>query len=278
MFDINAIPKREEFKFWFIRRGTSGTFDVISNESGSKVGWLKDHDYAQFEFDVDGDRKDVIDDFKLFCTERPEYYVGAKFAEKAIREAGDVIFDKILAGTMLIESGDAAIPKIESCLNWLHGTDFYTAPASTQYHDAEPGGLHMHSLRVVNKINDLYQLPDFAEHVELHRAVVVALVHDWCKINFYEPYKRNVKNEETGVWEQVQAYRYGKSKIPMGHGETSLYIAQKFFKLTMDQALAIRWHMGDPGNSESYNFWDANEKYPLVNMLQFADRLSIVNY
>lgn len=281
MFDVNRIVEKSTFKYWFVRRGVSVIFDVYRNGTDQKVGYFTDGDewsYHGCNNSTEQDRADALKEFKEFVSNRPEYIVGKKFQESDIRKSGMILFDNLLTGAILMQHGDDGIKRAEACLKWLHSTDFYTAPASTQYHDSEPGGLHMHTLRVVNKIIDLFAVPDFSEHVKLHEAIIVALVHDWCKINFYEPYKRNVKNEETGVWEQVQAYRYGKAKIPMGHGETSLYVAQKFLRLNLDQALAIRWHMGDPGNSESYNFWDANEKYPLVNMLQFADRLSIVNY
>lgn len=280
MFDVNMVTEKNYFKYWFVRRGVSNVFDVHYNcDVTQNIGYIVDSATPTFTCTkTEKERVEGLAEFKEFKQNRPEYMVGMKFSEEDIRASGTILFDRIVTGVFLMQHGDDGMRRAESCLKWLHSTDFYTAPASTQYHDCEPGGLHMHTLRVVNKIIDLYNVPDFAEHVKVYEAIVVAIVHDWCKINFYEPYKRNVKNEVTGAWEQVQSYRYGKPKIPMGHGETSLYVAQKFFKLSLDQALAIRWHMGDPGNSESYNFWDANEKYPIVNMLQFADRLSIVNY
>ena len=36
----------------------------------------------------------------------------------------------------------------ERFLNWLMGTDFFSAPASTKFHCACPGGLALHSLNV----------------------------------------------------------------------------------------------------------------------------------
>lgn len=45
-------------------------------------------------------------------------------------------------------------------------------------------------------------------------------------------------------------------------------------------ALAIRWHMGrwNVVDSEVNDLQTANENYPMVHMIQFADQLSIVNY
>ena len=39
-------------------------------------------------------------------------------------------------------------PGIDDLIAWLEGTDFFTAPASTQYHGAHEGGLVEHSLTV----------------------------------------------------------------------------------------------------------------------------------
>ena len=165
-------------------------------------------------------------------------------------------------------------------IGWLHKTDFYTAPASTQYHESYIGGLCQHSINVANAAADLCELPIFKDKVNKHSAILIALIHDWCKINYYEPYMRNVKNDVTGQWEQKQAFKYKGAQLPLGHGVSSLYIAQKFFNLSLDESLAIRWHMGKwrCTDSEDSELQSANENYPLVHLIQFADQLSIVNY
>ena len=112
--------------------------------------------------------------------------------------------------------------------------------------------------------------------VDLAEAILAAIVHDWCKINFYEEYYRNVKDDETGKWEKVPAYRCKDSDLPFGHGVTSLFIAQKIFKLSVEQALAVRWHMSlsDVSEYEKYDLYVANARYPMVMLLQIADQLS----
>lgn len=193
----------------------------------------------------------------------------------AMRNAYDTM---IAAIYYTIYHAEKAEKLTERCLKWLSNTDFYIAPASTVYHDSEPCGLLKHTLRVVDKMIELLSLPSFSR-VARHEAVLTALVHDWCKIDFYEQYMKNVKDDVTGVWNKVPAYRYKGTDLPFGHGVTSMFMAQKFFKLSTEQALAIRWHMGEYGVSqkESHDLMDANEKYPIVLLLQFADRLSIMN-
>ena len=162
----------------------------------------------------------------------------------------------------------------QRCIDWLKSTDFFVAPASTKYHDAEPSGLLRHTLLVAKTINDLSNLPQF-QTVDISEAILAALVHDWCKIDFYEEYSKNVKDETTGAWFQQRAYRCKGSAIPLGHGVTSLFMAQKFFKISVEQALAIRWHMGDYTTSETekYDLMEAN-KHPMVQMLQIADKMA----
>lgn len=163
---------------------------------------------------------------------------------------------------------------IQKCIDWLKSTDFFVAPASTKYHDAEQAGLLKHTVLVAKTVNDLSKLPQFKD-VNLSDAILASLVHDWCKIDFYEEYYKNVKDENTGSWYQQKAYRCKGAAIPLGHGVTSLFMAQKFFKINIEQALAIRWHMGDftTSETEKYDLMEAN-KHPMVQMLQIADKMS----
>ena len=164
--------------------------------------------------------------------------------------------------------------------NWIENTDFFTAPASTRFHGSFEGGLLEHHLDVYNECVNLCKLPKFSDKVEPSSAYLCALVHDLCKVGLYSPYMRNVKNDETGRWEKVQAYQYDKPQYPFGHGASSMYIIQQFMHLTRDEALAIRWHMGEYNacQNEMSELQEARDNYPLVLLLQTADRLSIVNY
>ena len=141
------------------------------------------------------------------------------------------------------------------------------------------GGLLVHSLKVYNNIISLLSLPQF-EGMDKVSATLVALVHDWCKIGLYEAYDKNVKNNETGQWEQQKAFRINATGVPLGHGVSSMFLASRFFKLTTDEALAIRWHMGrfNVAENEINDMQRANETYPLVLLIQFADSLAITSY
>jgi len=82
-------------------------------------------------------------------------------------------------------------------------------------------------------------------------------------------WQRNVKNEETGKWEKKPYYAV-EDQFPYGHGEKSVYLIRKHMKLTDEEAMAIRWHMGgfDDG---SKSCGAAFAQYPLALHLHIAD-------
>lgn len=51
------------------------------------------------------------------------------------------------------------------------------------------------------------------------------------------------KDEMTGKWIGYAAYEFD-DKIPLGHGEKSVILLQQFVKLSLEECLMIRWHMG----------------------------------
>ena len=152
-------------------------------------------------------------------------------------------------------------------------SDFFTAPASTRFHCCYEGGLAQHSLNVYrclveylarDRVKELYKLSYSEETM-----AVVALLHDICKTDIYVRDFRNVKNDR-GVWEKVPTYRT-EDKLPYGHGEKSVYMISGFMKLTREEAMAIRWHMGFSGSEDANLVGRALEAYPLAFALSTAD-------
>ncbi len=153
-------------------------------------------------------------------------------------------------------------------------SDFFTAPASTRYHNAFEGGLLRHSLNVYEcmceymkreRVSDNYGLNASAETI-----AVTALLHDICKVNFYKVSMRNAKNEATGQWEKVPYYEINDT-LPYGHGEKSVYMISGFMRLSREEAMAIRWHMGFSGTEDKNSIGKALEMYPLAFALSVAD-------
>ena len=162
--------------------------------------------------------------------------------------------------------------EIGKLVAWLEFTDFFTAPASSRFHLACEGGLTQHSLNVFDRLSDKMDTPFWAKmNYSAGTVAICALLHDLCKINFYTVSERNVKNEETGKWEKQPFYQID-DQLPYGHGEKSVYIASGFIKLSREEAMAIRWHMGFSESKENYNSLNkAYEKFPLCLALSEAD-------
>lgn len=150
---------------------------------------------------------------------------------------------------------------MDKLIEFLEGTDFFDAPASTRYHGAWKGGLLAHSMKVYEILKTKTEDSDSVK--------IVALLHDICKTNFYKTDYRNVKNN--GVWEQVPYYTV-EDNIPYGHGEKSVMMVSEFIKLTPEEKYAIRWHMGFTEPKELYGtLGQAYKKYPLALLTFEAD-------
>lgn len=163
---------------------------------------------------------------------------------------------------------------INSLLEWLQVSDFFTAPASSGFHGAFEGGLAMHSLNVYRRLKDLTMLygdvPGM-EFVSQESVAIVALFHDLCKVGTYKVSSRNVKNDETGRWEKVPFYKREEDNPFGGHGSKSVYLTQYFLSLTYEEAAAINCHMG-PWDKQDYgNPGDVFENNRLAWLLHVAD-------
>ncbi len=164
---------------------------------------------------------------------------------------------------------------IESLLEFIRKSDFYSAPASTRFHGAHEGGLLEHSLNVFDCLAEKKASDNAIWHkalvnVQSESIIISSLLHDLCKTYFYTTEMRNKKNEQ-GQWEQVPFYSVN-DLIPYGHGEKSVMMIEEYIKLLPAERYAIRWHMGSYEPKELWNtLGTAMEKYPLVLALHEAD-------
>ncbi|MEG1862907.1 MAG: hydrolase [Oscillospiraceae bacterium] len=158
----------------------------------------------------------------------------------------------------------------DKLIEWLCKTDFFTAPASTRFHGACESGLVMHSLNVYHLLKERN---DKDKAYSDETIALVALCQDFCKINMYREGTRNVKNDLTGVWEKVKTYNI-EDVFPYGHGEKSVFLVERFIRLSTEEAMAIRWHMGgfdDSAKAGSFAIGEAYKRYPLAVMAHLAD-------
>lgn len=173
---------------------------------------------------------------------------------------------------------------IEDVLDFLEKSDFYTAPASTRYHSCHEGGLLEHSMNVYKCLMEKRGNATWAgilNSVEHDTIIISALLHDICKTYFYVPEYRNKKvYNENGKkideggrfdWQVVRGYSVD-DKMPLGHGEKSVMLLEKYIELKSVERYAIRWHMGFTEPKESWGTLSAAiEKYPFILALHEAD-------
>ena len=177
------------------------------------------------------------------------------------------VFLQIYRDNIHREGSDALLDYLE------HKSDFFTSPASARFHGSYPGGLCEHSVNVYRcleaylereRVRELYGLDYSPETVAL-----VSLLHDVCKIGCYRGGTRNVKGPD-GKWQSVPTFFY-EDNLPYGHGEKSVYILSGFLRLTREEAMAIRWHMGFSGDEDKRLVGQALQQYPLAFALSVAD-------
>lgn len=159
---------------------------------------------------------------------------------------------------------------IESLLESISKSDFYTAPASTRSHHSYEGGLVEHSIEVFEHLFKDIKHDDRFTHESI---AIVSLFHDLCKVGYYTTEMRNKKNEQ-GKWIQVPFYTVD-DLLPLGHGEKSTIMILEHMKLTTEEVMAIRWHMGLSVPKEEYGTMSkAFTEYPLAMYTHFADMKS----
>lgn len=164
---------------------------------------------------------------------------------------------------------------IENLIEYLETkTDFFTAPASTRYHNNCLGGLLAHTLNVYENFKAQLQLRDLDLPEE--SIILTALLHDICKCNYYVLEQRNRK--VNGKWEQYDVWSNTKAvSPPLPHSYRSLRMISPFLRLTPSEELCIYYHMG-PYGGEDYEYRNllqkVNTDYPETLLFYVADLLS----
>lgn len=137
----------------------------------------------------------------------------------------------------------------DGLMNYIHKSDFYTAPASTKFH------------------HDLCKTNFYETEMRNQKT------YDPEKVKAAAAWQVKKDNAGQFIWESVPTYVVN-DKNPYGHGEKSVMMIEEFMKLTMEERYAIRWHMGmgDCTYNEVQAFNKSCEKFPLVFLVHIADQ------
>lgn len=175
---------------------------------------------------------------------------------------------------------------IEGLIQKLESSDFFSAPASTKYHNSYIGGLVEHSLNVYYNLYSLVELKGLLSYIDPDSIIICGLLHDISKMNFYELTSRNEKvYHENGTkfdslgkfdWQSTLSFKVKDvtERFTYGnHEETSEFMIRTFIPLKVSESVAILNHHGGMGYdsipietiSDKYN------KYVLASLLHMAD-------
>ena len=171
----------------------------------------------------------------------------------------------------------------DALLDFIRQSDMYKAPCSTRFHLHVEGGLLQHSLNVLDALRDLLCKKDDGTYayrvagqevdvVTEENVICMALLHDMCKVNLYNPVEK-FRKDKNNNWEKYMGFEV-KDKAPYGHGEKSVMMIEQFMQLQKKERYAIRWHMGFPEGEEKRTFTDAVKMYPIIWALHTADMVA----
>ena len=140
----------------------------------------------------------------------------------------------------------------DALLDYLeHKSDFFTAPASARFHGAYAGGLCEHSVNVYHCLTAYLERERVRELYGLQGGL---------------PQREGPRRQVAGG-----AHLFLRGPPALRHGEKSVYILSGFLRLTREEAMAIRWHMGFSGDEDKRLVGQALQQYPLALALSVAD-------
>lgn len=154
-------------------------------------------------------------------------------------------------------------PGINGLVNFLKESNFFVSPASTMFHGNFEGGLAAHSYAVYDEFSS--KVNHYSLKVPEESRFIAGICHDLCKVNLYIP---NVL--KSGNISESKPYRV-EDNFPVGHGEKSVILAQRYTQLTQQEAVLVRWHMGFNDNSWDESRDKIEELYPEIKLFQHAD-------
>jgi len=157
-------------------------------------------------------------------------------------------------------------PGVDQLVEFLNNSDFFTAPCSTQFHLAEPGGLAQHSLHVYRLLAE--KVKQFGLNISEDSIIVCGLGHDLCKVDCYkiggEPCSDAQYNYLSSLWSRNR-WRY--SSADLGAVADLLDSSQDFDRSIPASyaTLLIDWLKNRPGEScpKLPLTWTVQDELPL---------------
>lgn len=156
----------------------------------------------------------------------------------------------------------------------LDEIDYFNKPLSAQYNGAYPGGLCEYALRFAHELGVLCNAYFPGKYSEAD-VIKVALFKDIYKASMYEAYMKNVKDDETGQWTTIPAYKTKEdfNRPVFGDLGFSSYMQIKdLVPLTTEQIEAIVYSRISDFAPDIHQVF---RSYPLVTLARMAEMAAL---
>lgn len=191
---------------------------------------------------------------------------------------------------------------IDAFIEYLENSDFFSAPASAKHHCAFPGGLCLHSLNVYKILQDMTNRyakksidnPNYQEGTDSLKKInvsiysrdtilIVALLHDLSKINFYEKTSKNEKeycaegDKEDALgkfrWKTAISYKVkSEDSRDLGNKGINSYLrASRFFALSEEEMMTLIYQYSSTNDERISDLSSILAKNNLAVFLHSAD-------
>lgn len=154
---------------------------------------------------------------------------------------------------------------------WEHG--FFHVPASTKFHGAYAGGLFDHSCAVMKALVNLTE-KNGLEWRNPNSPYIIGMFHDLCKIDQYCHLITGRTRDGQPIYAPDE-WEYNTETLLKGHGDKSVMLLSQHMKLTEEEVLCIRYHMGAFTDKEEWrDYTRAVHRYPNVLWTHHADMIA----
>ena len=159
----------------------------------------------------------------------------------------------------------------------LDQIDYFNKPLSAQYNGAYAGGLCEYALRFAHELGVLCNAY-FQGRYTKEDVIKVALFKDIYKATMYEPYMKNVKDDNSGQWVSVPGFRVKETDNRPVFGElgfSSYMQIRELIPLTTEQTEAIVYSSISNFAPDIHNVF---RSYPLVALTRMAEMAAMYLY
>lgn len=156
----------------------------------------------------------------------------------------------------------------------LDQLDYFNKPATTQYVGAYSGGLCEYALNFAHELGVLCNAYFPGKYTE-EDVIKVALFKDIYKASMYEAYMKNVKDEESGQWTTIPAFKTkeGFNRPVYGDlGFSSYMQIRDLIPLTTEQVEAIVYSRISDFAPDIHEVF---RSYPLVALTRMAEMATL---